>query len=559
MKLSHKFQITMVASVILAIAATSTLCLYEMRTVLVRKANQDMDARLKTFHELLKQKGPVLKVIGGKLKIDSYVVNGNYELPDKIKELFGGVATIFMGDVRVSTNVMKPDGGRAVGTKLVGPAYEAVIRQSRSYRGEADILNVPYFTAYDPLLNASGEVIGILYVGEKQNEYMAEYDRLKLLIIGLAAAIAGLLSLFALFVVRRALKPMRGMVAVLKDIAEGEGNLAVRLNINQRDEVGEAAGHFDKFVDKLAHVVREVMTVSQHVSTQSSQLSAATQMLSQGTTEQAASAQEASSSVEEMNATIRQNADNAQQTEKIAIKSSADATESGKAVSEAMAAMKEIASKISIIEEIARQTNLLALNAAIEAARAGEHGKGFAVVASEVRKLAERCQGAAAEISHLSVASVEVAEKAGRMLERLVPDIQKTAELVQEISAASREQSSGSEQINSAIQQLNQVIEQNAGAAEEMSSMAEELSSQAEQLHATITFFNLSEEGQPMHEIPAVKHTAADLKVHAAHTPGDGMAALKPLALKANGFSLRLDERQAKAIGDARDSEFERF
>jgi methyl-accepting chemotaxis protein len=559
MKLSHKFMITMVASVILAIAATSTLCLYEMRTVLVRKADQDMDARLKTFHELLKQKGSVLEVIGGKLKFDSYEVNGNYELPDKIKELFGGVATIFMGNVRVSTNVMKPDGARAVGTKLDGPAYEAVFKEGKSYRGEADILNVPYFTAYDPLMNAAGEVIGILYVGEKQDEYMAEYDRLKLLVIGLAAAIAGLLSLFALFVVRRALKPMRDMVAILKDIAEGDGNLAVRLNINQRDEVGEAAGHFDKFVDKLAHVVREVMTVSHHVATQSSQLSAATQMLSQGATEQAASAEEASSSVEEMNATIRQNADNAQQTEKIAIKSSADAAESGKAVSEAMAAMKEIAAKISIIEEIARQTNLLALNAAIEAARAGEHGKGFAVVASEVRKLAERCQGAAAEISQLSVSSVEVAEKAGRMLERLVPDIQKTAELVQEISAASREQSSGSEQINVAIQQLNQVIEQNAGAAEEMSSTAEELSSQAEQLQATIAFFNLREGGQPMHEIPAGKHAAAGHKVHSAHPHGDEMAAPKPLGARAACFPLSLDERQAKLIGDARDSEFERF
>jgi len=559
MKLSHKFLITMVASVILAIAATSTLCLYEMRTVLVRKADQDMDARLKTFHELLKQKGSVLKVIGGKLKIDSYVVNGNYELPDKIKELFGGVATIFMGDVRISTNVMKPDGARAVGTKLVGPAYEAVIKQSKSYRGEADILNVPYFTAYDPLMNASGEVIGILYVGEKKDEYMAEYARLKLMIIGLAAVIAGLLSLFALFVVRRALKPMRGMVAILKDIAEGEGNLAIRLNINQRDEVGEAAGHFDKFVDKLEHVVREVMTVSHHVSTQSSQLSAATQMLSQGTTEQAASAEEASSSVEEMNATIRQNADNAQQTEKIAIKSSADATESGKAVSEAMAAMKEIAAKISIIEEIARQTNLLALNAAIEAARAGEHGKGFAVVASEVRKLAERSQGAAAEISRLSVSSVEVAEKAGRMLELLVPDIQKTAELVQEISAASREQSSGSEQINSAIQQLNQVIEQNAGAAEEMSSMAEELSSQAEQLQGTVAFFRIGEGGQPMHGMQAGKSAAAGHKAQAAYTPRNGMAASKPQAVKANAFQLNLGDRQAKVGGDARDSEFERF
>ena len=177
------------------------------------------------------------------------------------------------------------------------------------------------------------------------------------------------------------------------------------------------------------------------------------------------------------------------QTEKIALKSASDALESGPAVAEAVGAMKDIADKISIIEEIARQTNLLALNAAIEAARAGEHGKGFAVVAAEVRKLAERSQVAAAEISKLSSSSVSIAENAGAMLSRLVPDIQKTAELVAEISAASREQTTGSDQINSAIQQLNMVIQKNTGASEEMASTSEELASQADQLQKAMAFF----------------------------------------------------------------------
>jgi methyl-accepting chemotaxis protein len=195
--------------------------------------------------------------------------------------------------------------------------------------------------------------------------------------------------------------------------------------------------------------------------------------------------------MEEMGSNIRQNADNALQTEKIAIKSAQDARDGGKAVEQTVSAMREIAGKISIIEEIARQTNLLALNAAIEAARAGEHGKGFAVVASEVRKLAERSQTAAAEISKLSTSSVDVAEKAGAMLLQLVPDIQKTAELVQEISAACNEQSSGAEQVNKAIQQLEQVIQQNASASEEMASTSEELSSQAERLQDAIAFFKV--------------------------------------------------------------------
>ena len=194
------------------------------------------------------------------------------------------------------------------------------------------------------------------------------------------------------------------------------------------------------------------------------------------------------------------------QTEKIAIKSAADARDGGGAVVKTVSAMKEIATKISIIEEIARQTNILALNAAIEAARAGEHGKGFAVVAAEVRKLAERSQKAAGEISTLSTSSVTIAEQAGGMLDRMLPDIQKTAELVQEISASSKEQDTGAEQINQAIQQLDQVIQQNASATEQMASTTEELNSQAEQMKETIAFFTL--EGRQQRALAAPGHAA---------------------------------------------------
>ncbi len=268
-----------------------------------------------------------------------------------------------------------------------------------------------------------------------------------------------------------------------------KGTLPSKISQEYRGDFNTMKSSLNAMIDNLTQFVVTVKTAADNVASGSQQLSASAEQLSQGTTEQSSSAEEASSSVEEMNATIRQNADNAQQTEKIALKSAADAMESGKAVTETVTAMKDIAAKISIIEEIARQTNLLALNAAIEAARAGEHGKGFAVVASEVRKLAERSQQAAAEISTLSTSSVDVAERAGGMLAKLVPDIQKTAEVVQEISAASREQTTGADQINSSIQQLNQVIQQNAGAAEEMAATAEELSSQADSLQETIAFF----------------------------------------------------------------------
>ncbi|GFE62758.1 methyl-accepting chemotaxis protein [Geobacter sp. AOG2] len=281
------------------------------------------------------------------------------------------------------------------------------------------------------------------------------------------------------------------ITAAAKEVATG--NLMVELK--ERSPSDELMRALSDMVAKLVEVVNNVKAAADNVTAGSREMSASSEEMSQGATEQAAAAEEASSSMEQMTANIRQSADNASQTEKIAIKSSEDAKEGGKAVAETVSAMKEIAGKISIIEEIARQTNLLALNAAIEAARAGEHGKGFAVVAAEVRKLAERSQKAAGEIGSLSTSSVEVAEKAGGMLARILPDIQKTSELVQEIGAASREQDAGAEQINKAIQQLDQVIQKNAGAAEEMSATAEELSSQAEQLQSCIDFFKVDAAG----------------------------------------------------------------
>ncbi|MCM5553383.1 methyl-accepting chemotaxis protein [Pleomorphomonas sp. NRK KF1] len=287
---------------------------------------------------------------------------------------------------------------------------------------------------------------------------------------------------------------MQKMTANLRETAGmaaeiSNGNLTVTPKpLSDKDTLGKS---LLDMVERLRSVVSDALVASDNVSAGSQQLSSASEQIAQGATEQASSAEEASSSMEEMASNIKQNADNAAQTEKIARQSAKDAETSGQAVTQAVAAMQTIAEKIGIVQEIARQTDLLALNAAVEAARAGEHGRGFAVVASEVRKLAERSQAAATEISQMSVDTVASAQQAGDMLNRLVPDIRKTAELVSEISAACREQDIGASQINQAIQQLDKVTQQNAGASEEMSATSEELAAQAEELQASIAFFRV--------------------------------------------------------------------
>ncbi|MBU1040746.1 MAG: HAMP domain-containing protein [Proteobacteria bacterium] len=339
-------------------------------------------------------------------------------------------------------------------------------------------------------------------------------------------------------------RPVMQGVAFAKAMAEGD--FTKQLDINQKDEIGVLAQALNDMVGRLRQVVADVRGATDNVASGSEELSASSESLSQGATEQAAAIEEVSSSMEQMSSNIKQNADNAQQTEKIALQAARDAQEGGVAVGRAVVAMKNIAEKISIIEEIARQTNLLALNAAIEAARAGEHGKGFAVVAAEVRKLAERSGNAAGEISELSSSTVTISEKAGEMLTKLVPDIQRTAELVQEINAATGEQNSGAEQINKAIQQLDQVIQQNASASEEMASTSEELSSQAQQLQQTMGFFRV-DDGHQAQRTRKPKALPAGPSAHAApkaHSP----------APKASKGGLDID-----LSSDADDGEFEKF
>ena len=383
------------------------------------------------------------------------------------------------------------------------------------------------------------------------------YEQSRMLLIALLIGSAVIAGVAATWIVVSISRAMTSAVQLASEVANG--NLSATASVKGDDEVGDLIKALNGMTLKLREIVGEVTVAVRNVAAGSQEMSATAEQLSQGSTEQASSTEEASASMEEMAATIKQSADNASQTEKIARQSASDAIASGEAVNNAVNAMQTIAEKIMVVQEIARQTDLLALNAAVEAARAGEHGRGFAVVASEVRKLAERSQAAAAEISTLSGTTVKAAQSAGEMLGKLVPDIQRTAELVEEISAGSREQNAGAAQINTAIQQLDKVTQQNTSAAEEMSATSEELASQAEQLQAVISYFRI--EASDQHGAAgaiARKGKAADARLRdAVMAKAPHLSAAKPaLGKKAGsggGFDLDLDDGH-----DDLDGEFSR-
>ena len=397
------------------------------------------------------------------------------------------------------------------------------------------------------------------------------------IIVLLSALIAVLLGGFMAFVITRVITgAMRKGVDFAKLIASGD--LTATLDVYQNDEIGILAESLRNMLEKLTHIVEEVNSAAMQVASGSQQLSSTAQQMSQGATEQASSVEEISSSMEQMTSNIKQNADNALQTEKIAQKSALAAEEGGKAVNATVSAMKEIASKIGIIEEIARSTNMLALNASIEAARAGEYGKGFAVVASEVGKLAERSQKEAGEISKLSIESVTIAEQAGTTIAAMIPDIKRTAELVQEISASSNEQNTGAEQINSAIMQLDQVVQQNASSSEESASMSEELAGQAAQMQETMEFFktgasssvNSSQEKKVTvanvsrtvrlspQTRPSIQAPSAKNNVPAKSTTPKKITGEKP-RVPISGINLVLDDDQAPHGRDKIDGDYQEF
>lgn len=379
--------------------------------------------------------------------------------------------------------------------ELEGIITQAIALRAAGQRAAAgDLMLLEGNTAYEHVLTAAQDLRKIAGDDVESAELVVDQEfgaaQRELILISLAAVT--LSALFAGLLVRSIVWRLSRTVALARNVAGGD--LRQVIAVQGRDEISDLQRAVNEMVVQLRGIAGSVAESVRSVAAGATQTAATSEEMSQGVTEQASFSEEASASVEQMAAGLRQGAQDAAETERLATRSAEDARVGGAAVAEAVAAMQLIAERIQIVQEIARQTDLLALNAAVEAARAGEHGRGFAVVADEVRKLAERSQVAAVEIAQMSTATVQSAARAGNLLEGLVPNIAETSGLVARIAAMMQELSTGSSQISAAIQQLDKVTQQNSSAAEELSAGAVQLAGLADELTEVVDFFKVDVE-----------------------------------------------------------------
>ncbi len=490
MKLTTKFVLINVIIVTMAIATTSCFTFVSIHNEIRRQASVSQEGILKMFWELLKSKGSDFHVANGKLMAGGYVINGNYELPDKIKEAFGGTATIFMGDTRVSTNVLKPDGSRAIDTKLLGAAYDAVVKEGKPYRGEAKILDVPYFTAYDPIKNSKGEVIGVVYVGVKESDYFAAYNHLQAIMVVVAAVIAVIFAFITGLLVRKTLYPIIGKVSGISE--------------KIHSHVGAIASTMDQqsgFSTQLSSSVVEISSTMEEFSSTASQIAQHSQSVVERADKTLDDTKIGAAEVENLNFKINDISQNIQ----------ANLSE----IVELGRKSKEINKVMEIINNIANQTKLIAFNAALEAASAGEAGKRFGVVAVEIRRLADSVVESTTEIEgkiteildsvnrlvmsseksfQLIQEGQEYASHTVVMLIESVDGVEETADAARQISLSTQQQQIASSQVVLALKDIEQGVRFATDSIHQTNNVTDDLLELSEMMRKLVLSFNNGKE-----------------------------------------------------------------
>lgn len=542
MKIRTKFTLLNIALVTAAIAITTAFSLAQIHRDAVARARAAQESHLRTFWELLRAKGASFAVRDGKLHAGEYAINGNYELPDKVKELFGGTATIFMGERRVSTNVLSSDGTRAVGTMLDGPARDALFREGKPYRGEAAVLGTRYFTAYDPIRNQAGEVIGALFVGVKKADFFAGYERLKqgsILIALLAGTIFGLISVL---LVAKLLSPLQAMVEKLRRMPNAENgatDLSIRLDAGAHDEIGLVAGEFNSLLEKMQQIIARVADATGEIHSFAGTISTAVHHQASFTSQLSSSVSEISSTMEEFTSTATGIARHSQEVVDIADTTLRDTREGAAQVEILSAKMgeisgdndaaireivelgrksKEITKIMGIINTIANQSKLIAFNAALEAASAGDAGKRFAVVALEIRRLADNVFESTGEIegkiteildavNRLVVASeksskgirdgLEYSTHTSELLHHLVSGAESTTDAARQISLSTQQQQTASSQVVIALRDIEEGVRFSSTSIQQTSDISRNLTVMAVQLRKLVRKFTWGEADSP--------------------------------------------------------------
>ena len=536
---------TSILLIIVAIAASTLLSMRTAENALFAQAQARLDANMRVAWELLATKGTA-RLDGETLRFGDHAVNGDREIVDKVKALVGGTATIFMGDTRVATNVMKPDGTRAVGTKLAaGPAHDAVFKDHRPYRGEADIIGTPYFTAYGPIRDAKGDVIGVLFTGVAKGEFLAVVDDMAVSNT-IAAVIVVLLSAGCLLLaVRIVLRPLGRLETAMADLSAG--NLTTSIGeMQRRDEIGLMAQSVQAFKDNMIEAKRlrgeqdamlrkaeaetktfmsrtaddfesAVRTSLDALGASASGMRATSQSMS-ATAEEAghqatavataaeeatANVQTVASATEKLSASIAEIGRQVTESTRIAGQAVDEANRTNVTVQGLSAAAHKIGDVVKLISDIASQTNLLALNATIEAARAGDAGKGFAVVASEVKSLANQTANATEEIAAQVAAMQGATGEAVEAINSIGGTIGSINAIATTIAAAVEEQGTATQEIARNVQQasqgtglvsdnivgVSQAVGATGAAADQVLVAAEALGSQAATLRGDVDTF----------------------------------------------------------------------
>ena len=474
--------------------------------------------------------------VGEKLYFGGKLINGNFQEVDHVKSVAGGTATVFLGDMRIATNVQKPDGTRAVGTKLaVGAAYHSIFRDAKTFRGEAEILGAPYLTVYEPIFS-DGVAIGIIYAGVKKED-AALVDRGAasadpLVEMGEAVAqfeaasvakgnaeIEAAEQRYVADAARRQNEQMRRSSSASQQVVVealsvaldrlSAGDLLHRMEADFPPAYVKLKSDFNAAIDKLRVAMVSIGQGPRTMHSNSGEISQAADDLSRRTEQQAASLEQTAAALDELTARVRSSAEGAQRAQSLVSVARSKAEESGEVVRRAIEAMghidssaRQIAQIMSVIDEIAFQTNLLALNAGVEAARAGDAGRGFAVVASEVRALAQRSADAAKQVRTLISASaaqvgtgVQLVGETGKALIGIIDGVAEINDVVQEIAASARDQASGLREVNIAVGEMDKVTQQNAAMVEQSTAASQTLTNEAEDLVALVARFRYVDDG----------------------------------------------------------------